>query len=132
MKITNTQPGPRGVNTVNGPVLVEPGETVEVDIFEREKEHLEAAAWFKVEGSYTSNGKTAGSSDLKAAATDASAEIADLKRQLAEKDAELAALKADEPDRDELKKQADELGIEYPSNVKTAKLKELIDAKLAE
>lgn len=133
MKITNTQPGPRGVNTVNGPVLVEPGETVEVEIFEREKEHLEAAAWFKIEGSYTANGKAAGSSDLKAAATDATAEIADLKRQLAEKDAEIAALKAaDEPDRDELKKQADELGIEYPSNVKTAKLKELIDAKLAE
>lgn len=132
MKITNTQPGPRGVNTVNGPVLVEPGETADVEIFEREKEHLEAAAWFKVEGSYTANGKAAGSSDLKAAATDAASEIADLKRQLAEKDAEIAALKADEPDRDELKRQADELGIEYPSNVKTAKLKELIDAKLAE
>ncbi|UHS60606.1 hypothetical protein HRR99_03270 [Agrobacterium vaccinii] len=48
-------------------------------------------------------------------------------------DGERAASK-DEPnlDREDLKKQADELGIEYPANVKTAKLKELIDAKLAE
>ncbi len=37
-----------------------------------------------------------------------------------------------ELDRDDLKKQADELGIQYPSNVKTTKLKELIDAKLSE
>lgn len=133
MKITNTQPGPRGVNTVNGPVLVERGETVEVKVFSREREHIEAAGWFKVDGEYTEDGKPSEPVDLKAAATDATAEIADLKRQLAEKDAEIAALKAaDEPDRDELKKQATELGIEYPANVKTEKLKELIDAKLAE
>jgi len=35
-------------------------------------------------------------------------------------------------DRDELKKQADELGLQYAANIKTEKLKELIDAKLAE
>ena len=35
-------------------------------------------------------------------------------------------------EREDLKKQADELGIDYPRNVKTEKLKELIDAKLAE
>ncbi len=35
-------------------------------------------------------------------------------------------------DRDDLKKQADELEIEYPKNIPTEKLKELIDAKLAE
>lgn len=34
-------------------------------------------------------------------------------------------------ERDELKKQADELGIEYAKNISTEKLKELIDAKLA-
>ncbi len=33
--------------------------------------------------------------------------------------------------RDELKKQADELGLEYAKNISTEKLKELIDAKLA-
>lgn len=35
-------------------------------------------------------------------------------------------------DRDDLKAQADELGIEYAKNIPTDKLKELIDAKLAE
>lgn len=35
-------------------------------------------------------------------------------------------------DRDELKKQAAELNLEYAPNIPSAKLKELIDAKLAE
>lgn len=34
-------------------------------------------------------------------------------------------------ERDELKKQADELGIDYAKNISTDKLRELIDAKLA-
>lgn len=34
-------------------------------------------------------------------------------------------------ERDDLKKQAAELGLEYPKNISTEKLKELIDAKLA-
>ena len=34
-------------------------------------------------------------------------------------------------DRDDLKKQASELGLEYARNITTEKLKELIDAKLA-
>ncbi|MDK4720126.1 hypothetical protein PH552_12305 [Rhizobium sp. CNPSo 3968] len=34
-------------------------------------------------------------------------------------------------DRDDLKKQAAELGLEYPRNITTEKLKELIDTKLA-
>lgn len=35
-------------------------------------------------------------------------------------------------DRDDLKKQAEELGLTYAQNIPTAKLKELVDAKLAE
>jgi hypothetical protein len=34
-------------------------------------------------------------------------------------------------ERDELKKQAAELGLEFPANIRTDKLRELIDAKLA-
>ena len=52
MKITNTQPGPRGINTVAGPVLVDPGQTVSADVYRRERQHIEAAGWFKVEGDY--------------------------------------------------------------------------------
>lgn len=40
--------------------------------------------------------------------------------------------KAEITNREELKKQADELGIEYARNVSNEKLQELIDAKLAE
>jgi hypothetical protein len=55
------------------------------------------------------------------------AEIAELRKQLAAK-----ASNGGESERDELKKQADELGIEYAKNIPTDKLKELVDAKLAE
>lgn len=52
MKITNTQKGPRGVNAVSGPVLIDPEQTVEVDVYAREKEHLDATGWFLIEGDY--------------------------------------------------------------------------------
>lgn len=35
-------------------------------------------------------------------------------------------------DRDDLKKQAAELGLDHPRNIPTEKLKDLVDAKLAE
>jgi hypothetical protein len=87
--------------------------------------------------------------------TDAKEKIEDLMADLTAKDAEIAALKVgttaggnpldhdgdgksggarpnDPPsERDELKKQAAELGLEYAKNITTEKLKELIDAKLA-
>jgi hypothetical protein len=133
MKFTNTQKGPRGINTVAGTILVDPDQTVDVDVFEREREHLEASGWFTIEGSYSSNpdGRSS-AAPASSPAVDAS-ELEDLKRQLAERDAELAKLKDDKPtERDELKKQADELGLQYPGNISNVKLKELIDAKLAE
>jgi hypothetical protein len=55
MKITNTQPGPRGINTVNGPVLVDPRQTVDVNIYAREQKHLEASGWFEINGDFTAN-----------------------------------------------------------------------------
>ncbi|MFP5078305.1 hypothetical protein ACLE20_13435 [Rhizobium sp. YIM 134829] len=137
MKITNTQKGPRGVNTVAGPVLIEPDQTFEGDVFEREREHIEAAGWFKVEGSYTpdpSRGPAPAPAPAPAAQSN-NGEVEALRRQLAERDAEIVKLKAaaenDEPDREDLKKQAKELGIEHAPNISTAKLKDLIDAKLA-
>lgn len=83
MQITNTQLGPRGVNTVKGPVLVEPGATAEVEVYAREKEHIEATGWFTIEGRYTAN-----PDEPKASKADKSAEKA-----LADKDAEIADLK---------------------------------------
>ena len=62
MKVTNSQKGPRGINTVNGPVVVDPEQTVEVEVYEREREHIEAAGWFDVKGSYAKNPGESGSS----------------------------------------------------------------------
>ncbi|TPM39590.1 hypothetical protein [Mesorhizobium sp. B2-3-4] len=94
MKVTNNQAGPRGLNTLDGAVLVDPGQTVDVDMADAEMKVAKATGWFSFG----------------------------------------AAKAADEGslDREDLKKQADELGIEYARNIPTDKLKELVDAKLAE
>lgn len=94
MKVTNISAGPRGLNTKNGPVLVEPKDTVEVEMSEAEYKVSKGTGWFEFSGK-------------------------------AEKE-------DDGVDRDELKAQAKELGIEHAGNISNAKLKELIDAKLAE
>ncbi|KNY36091.1 hypothetical protein [Agrobacterium sp. SUL3] len=93
MKATNISKGPRGLNSTNGPILVEPGESVEIDLNEVELKVSKGTGWFEFEGE--------------------------------------AADAGDKLDRDELKKQADELGLQYAPNIKSEKLKELIDAKLA-
>ncbi|RVL09924.1 hypothetical protein [Sinorhizobium meliloti] len=114
MKITNTQPGPRGINTVNGPVLVEPGQTVEVEIFAREKAHIKASRWFEVEGDYTDDPGVTAAPTLKDAAQNVDAELDRLRAQLAERDAELAKLKAQD---DQPKTAAEVLAMANDPNV---------------
>ncbi|TPL06679.1 hypothetical protein [Mesorhizobium sp. B2-4-11] len=46
MKVTNTQAGPRGLNTKTGPVLVEPGQSVDVEIDDAELKVAKATGWF--------------------------------------------------------------------------------------
>jgi hypothetical protein len=130
MQIKNTQPGPRGVNTIAGPVVINPGETATVEVYAREKEHMDASGWFEIEGDYTADPGSTAARPVSGAGSD---ELEALKAQLAERDAEIVKLKASasSPDRDDLKKQADELGLQYPGNISNVKLKELIDAKLA-
>lgn len=50
MKITNTSQGPRGVNTVEGPVLLEPGQSVDVELSEAEAKVARSTGWFKFGG----------------------------------------------------------------------------------
>lgn len=88
MKITNTQPGVRGVNTVTGTVLIDPKQTVEVEVYERERAHIDAAGWFEVEGDYTANPPEAAvaapaGADHAAALKAKDDEIARLKAQIA-------------------------------------------------
>lgn len=50
MKITNTQPGPRGVNAIGGPVLIEPGQTADVEMSAAELKVAKATGWFDISG----------------------------------------------------------------------------------
>jgi hypothetical protein len=49
MKITNTQKGPRGLNAIGGPVLVEPGQTVDVELAPAEVLVARGTGWFEIE-----------------------------------------------------------------------------------
>lgn len=56
MKITNIdKDGLRGVNTVDGIVLIAPGDSVEVEVHAREQRSIENSGWFATEGSYSEN-----------------------------------------------------------------------------
>ncbi|MER8925792.1 hypothetical protein [Mesorhizobium sp. M0859] len=101
MKVTNNQAGPRGINTTSGPVLLDPGQTADVEVSSAELKVAKATGWFSFAGQDSS------------------------------KSGEFQGKGAD-TEREDLKKQADELGIEYAKNIPTDKLKELVDAKLAE
>jgi hypothetical protein len=46
MKITNIEKGPRGLNTQEGTILVEPGQAVDVDLSEVEAKIAKATGWF--------------------------------------------------------------------------------------
>ena len=50
MKITNISKGPRGLNTKDGSILVEPGQTVDVDLSEAEAKIAKATEWFEFGG----------------------------------------------------------------------------------
>ncbi|TPK14162.1 hypothetical protein [Mesorhizobium sp. B2-5-11] len=58
MKVTNTQAGPRGLNTKDGPVLVEPGQTVDVDLSDAELKVAKGTGWFGFEGGKTKAAQT--------------------------------------------------------------------------
>lgn len=50
MQIFNKSEGPRGVNTTSGPVLIEPKQSVEVELSEAEEKVSKATGWFDFEG----------------------------------------------------------------------------------
>lgn len=47
MKITNIEKGPRGLNTKDGAILVDPGQTVDVEMSEAEAKIAKATGWFE-------------------------------------------------------------------------------------
>ena len=50
MKITNADKGPRGVNTVDGLVMLDPGQSVEAELTEGEAKAAERTGWFEIDG----------------------------------------------------------------------------------
>lgn len=47
MKVTNIDKGPRGLNTKAGPVLVDPGQSVDVDMEDAELKVSKGTGWFE-------------------------------------------------------------------------------------
>ena len=57
MKVTNIDKGPRGLNTKAGPVLVEPGQSVDVEMTAEELKVSRGTAWFEFEGKAATDDK---------------------------------------------------------------------------
>lgn len=156
MKVTNNSKAPQGLHTVHGLRYLQPGESKELELDTKHAERAGRLEFLKLKGdpvevSSADEGIAAGTSTadgvflkaeefnrMRESFESLTADNKSLREQLAERDAEIAKLKGGKPDddkpseRDELKKQADELKLEYPGNISNAKLKEMIDAKLAE
>lgn len=50
MQITNKCDGPRGVNTTSGPVLIDPKQSVEVELSKAEEKIARGTGWFDFDG----------------------------------------------------------------------------------
>ncbi|KGE80134.1 hypothetical protein [Agrobacterium pusense] len=133
-KITNVSPGPRGLHTAEGLVFLDPYQVWEGEI---EAGALKAAldtGWF-AKGEKKAPGDEGDSEeviDLKKQVADRDQQIAELRTKLEAAEKAVSEAGNQPTEMDDLKKQADELGLQYPGNISKVKLKELIDAKLAE
>lgn len=47
MKITNIAPGPRGIHTLAGSVVLNPGQTIEADLSDAELKGSKETGWFE-------------------------------------------------------------------------------------
>ncbi|WP_127524590.1 hypothetical protein [Mesorhizobium sp. Z1-4] len=105
MQVTNNSKRVEGFHTVTGFRQVKPGETRDLDLSDEAVKLAKRLPYIAL----------GGAKDKAKSETQPNAE-------------------GDTPidDRDELKAQADELGIDYAKNISTDKLREMIDAKLAE
>lgn len=124
MKITNNSQQPQGVHGINGLVFIQPGQTKDVEMTEGGLAQAKELAFLGIEGVARDLSK-APNSPSPASGGNPLDHDGDGKPG--------GAAPNDPPsERDELKKQAGELGIEYAKNISTEKLRALIDAKLAE
>lgn len=80
--VKNTQPGPRGINTKQGPVLLQPGEQRELDVHPDEVKVSKATGWFDF-GGHSSSKEEEEENDFSKMT------VAELKDHLANKGVEL-------------------------------------------
>lgn len=152
--IKNTSRAPQGVHTVDGIQFIDPGKTRTLDIADDYVQRVKGLSFFEI-GKDIDRGPTPddiavwtreqlveatleGIREEISRATDD-----DLRRGLnslygrrsgqdpLDHDGDGKKGGSVPSEREELKKQAAELELEYPRNISTEKLKELIDAKLA-
>lgn len=103
MLVKNIDKGPRGINAVQGQFVLNPGESRELDIVAAEAKVAKGTGWFDLSGDpVDADGQGGGAGG------------------------------GTSDEREALKAEAGTLGIEYPRNVPTPKLKELVEAKRAE
>lgn len=67
MKITNVAKGPRGLNTKDGQVLVDPGQSVEVEMADAELAVAKKTGWFEFGKASAKAEKPADTGDAKTA-----------------------------------------------------------------
>lgn len=48
MKITNIAPGPRGIHTLAGSVVLNPGQTIDADLSDAELKGSKETGWFEI------------------------------------------------------------------------------------
>lgn len=133
-KITNVSPGPRGLHAKDGLVFLDPYQVWEGEIEDGALKSALATGWF-AKGEKKAPGDEGDSEEvveLKKQVADRDQQIAELRTKLEAAEKAISEAGNQPTEMDDLKKQADELGLQYPGNISKVKLKELIDAKLAE
>jgi hypothetical protein len=101
-KVTNNSEAPQGVRSMGGVVYIAPGFNQTLDFSDVELDRLRTRPFLKIE-------------DAAPPPVEATDDIS-----------------LDDADRNDLKAQADMLGVDYAKNIKTDKLRELVMAKLIE
>ena len=151
--IKNTSRAPQGVHTVEGLKFIEPGATVPVDVADDYVPRLKKLPFFEIGENIdrppTEDEIAGWSRDrlveatmdgirqevLRASDDDLRHGLAGMyarqQRDPLDHDGDGKKGGSVPSDREDLKKQAAELGLEYARNISNEKLKELIDAKLA-
>lgn len=97
MRVTNTSQGPRGLNTKTGTVILDPGQSMDVELEDAEKKVADSTGWFAF-GAKAGIVKTAEEEAANLAAEEAQKEAARVQadadaRRKAEEEAQKAAKK---------------------------------------